>query len=780
MVLHIDTHEIPRKGDSVCDILGAMQYLAWSGALTRWSVFLLFVALPFFFIPVSWVSVPQAKIMLSTIVAVVALLAWITTSLNESRFRISLSPLLIAAALVPVAYLVSALATGATWGSFVGQETTQDTVMGAAVWYILLFVSASVLSAGYERILLAMRLLLAGCSAVLLVQVIHLVLPSFTFGGALPIAPASIIGSWHDLGIFLGLMTFVSAALIGTRVTEGYWRYVAILNALVAAILLVIVNYSDVWVGLFFLCILYVVFLYKTRVPGSNVLQLRGMQMWLVFAALTLGFYVGGAALQSALPDRLQIAQIEVRPSWQGTLEIGQRVFAEPSQVFFGSGPSTFSREWGLFKPLSVNTTQFWNVDFYHGVGFIPTSVVTMGIVGLLAWGAVCAGLAWSLWRWLKTVSAGSVVHTVLIGGAIYLTTFHLLYVPGPLISFLTFLVFGTLVAQELRAGIVREWSMSLSWDSWTGKIGAGVVAFIGLFVLFAGVQSARAIVSDVFVNRAVSEYNATQDPTAASRSIALAVMVLPNNDRAHRAGVELGFLELSKMISDGANSEETRAQLQATLNSTIQHGLAAVSIEDRNYQNWLTLARLYGELAGVGVEGAEVSARDAYAEVLKNNPTNPLPYLGLAQLDIAGGKEVDARRNLEAAIQIKPDFAAAHFLLSQIHARADEMDKAEEHAKAVAQLAPNDPLGWYNLGTVLYARSNNESAALALERAVALQNNYANALLLLGLSYYKLDRRDDSLASLKLVAELNPGDTNLAEMISTLEAGQDLGTPSE
>src|SRR3989344_3900396 len=102
------------RGNIVCDILGAMQYLARSDALARWAVFILFALLPFFFIPVPWVSVPQAKIILSTIVAIVALLAWIATSLNESKLRTSLTPLLIMAALVPIAYLVSALATGAT------------------------------------------------------------------------------------------------------------------------------------------------------------------------------------------------------------------------------------------------------------------------------------------------------------------------------------------------------------------------------------------------------------------------------------------------------------------------------------------------------------------------------------------------------------------------------------------------------------------------------------------------------------------------------------------
>ena len=757
-----------------------MQSLARSEALARWAVFLLFALLPFFFVPVPWVSVAQAKIILSTVLAVVALLAWIAASLKGSQLRVARSPLLIAAALIPIAYLVSALAAGATWESFVGQETSQDTVMGSIVWYILLFVSAAVLSSGYGRASQALRLLLSGCSIALLVQVVHLAFPSFTFGGALPIASSSIVGSWHDLGIFLGLMTFISVALVGTRVAEGRWRYVAVLNACVATALLVIANYPDVWVGLFLLCIFYVLFLYKTRAPGSGILQLRGMKVWLLFAALAIALYFGGSTLYAVLPARLQVEQVEVRPSWRGTFDIGHKVFAEPSRAFFGSGPSTFSREWGLYKPLSINTTQFWNVDFYHGIGFIPTSIVTMGIVGLLAWGAVCASLLWSLWRWFRVVSADSVVHTIIVGSAVYLTAFHLLYVPGPLISFLTFLVFGALVAQGLHAGIVREWVVPLSWGSWIGRGAAGAVTLLGLLVLFAGVQSSRAILSDLFVNRAVTEYNRTQDPKAASRSIALAVTVLPNNDRAHRAGVELGLLQLSKMISDGANSEEARAQLQATLNSTIQHGLAAVSIESRNYQNWLTLARLYGELAGVGVEGAETSARDAYAKVLENNPTNPLPYLGLAQLDIAGGKEAEARKNLESAIQIKPDLASAHFLLSQIHARANEMAKAEEHAIAVVQLAADDPLGWYNLGTVFYAQENNENAALALERAVTLQNNYANALFLLGLSYYKLDRRNDALSAFKLVAELSPGDASLAGMISKLEGGQDLDLLSQ
>ena len=107
-----------------------------------------------------------------------------------------------------------------------------------------------------------------------------------------------------------------------------------------------------------------------------------------------------------------------------------------------------------------------------------------------------------------------------------------------------------------------------------------------------------------MLVNRAVTVYNTANDLAGASRSIAGAVAVDSQNDRARVAAVEVGLLQLAKLVASNDTSEAARAQLQSTLTQTIEHGLAAVSIESRNYQNWLALARLYGELAGVGVEG--------------------------------------------------------------------------------------------------------------------------------------------------------------------------------
>jgi tetratricopeptide (TPR) repeat protein len=566
----------------------------------------------------------------------------------------------------------------------------------------------------------------------------------------------------------------MSLALLGTSVFQGYWNILALIAAALSLGLIAVINFSDVWLGLLGASF-FGAFFFRRPSGSTASFAVRSIAPWLLCAAIAVGMYFFGNTVQTLLPANLQITQVEVRPSWLGTFSIGQKVFAEPTQIFFGSGPNTFSREWGIHKPLSVNETQFWNADFYYGVGFIPTSFVTTGIFGFVAWGAVCLALLWGLYRLFRSADR-SRVRIALMGGALFLTAFHILYVPGPALSLVTFLLFGALVAEELAEGEIREWTVSLSWDAWIGRIQAGGLIVVGLLVTLGSAQMARAVVSDALVNRAVVEYERTQDPAKATRSITQALRVLSNNDRAHRAGVELGILELSRLASSGDVSEEARAELQETLTNTIEHGLRAVSIENKNYQNWLTLARLYGELAGVGVQGAEQSARDVYGEAQRVSPTSPLPHLGLAQLDLIKGDDVSARKSLEAALALKPNLAAAHFLISQVFARAGDLAKAEEHGSAVVQLAPQDALGWYNLGTIFYAGESYTNAAVAFEQAVTIQNSYANALFLLGLSYYRLDREDDALRALKAVATLNPDDAGLADLIENIETGKSLG----
>ena len=757
-----------------------MRFQMFSEHIARWSVLLLCASLPFFFIPTAWISVIQAKMLLVVVLVIVAITSWIIVSFLEGVIRIPRSSLILAALLVPIAYLISAFATGASRASFIGSGVGQDTVVATLIWYALFVGCANILAAGTGRLVMAARMILQGGAAVLVIQILHLVFPSFTFGGVLVGQTASVIGNWHDLGIFLGLLFFLSLVLLPTSVAASRrWKILLITTAAASAMLLLVVNFRDIWLGLCILSAAYGAYLWYASRPLDEDTQhrlVRRSLYWIVIAAVFLGLYFAGSAVHSVLPSAFQVTQLEVRPSWQGTFTVGSRVFAEPNSIFFGSGPNTFPREWGMYKPLSVNATQFWNIDFYSGVGFIPTSFVTVGLLGAVAWGAVCLALFTSMWRFVRRrmeLSGASILRAGFVGAAVYLTAFHVLYVPGPALSTLTFILFGAVVAGEILAGSTRDWTWSLSLGSWKGRIGIAVTIIFGIAILFGGIQSMRAIFSDMFINRAVVVYSSTRDLASASRQAAKALAILPTNDRAHRAAVELGMLQFTELVSSGDASEAARTQLQNTLTETIQHGLTAVAIESSDYQNWLSLARLYGELAGVGVEGAGAAAQSAYLEAQKNNPTNPLPLLGLAQISLLSGDDASARGHLTVALEIKPDFAAALFLLSQIDARAGDLDAARANAEAVVRSAPDDALGWYNLGTIYYVGSDYENASAAFERAVGVQNDYANALFLLSASYVGLGRFEEAITALRAVASLNPSQESLLDMIASLEVGE-------
>jgi tetratricopeptide (TPR) repeat protein len=117
------------------------------------------------------------------------------------------------------------------------------------------------------------------------------------------------------------------------------------------------------------------------------------------------------------------------------------------------------------------------------------------------------------------------------------------------------------------------------------------------------------------------------------------------------------------------------RKQLETTLSQTIEHGLKAVSIDGADYQNWLTLAQLYQELAGVGIQGAYEQAQQAYTKAREENPTNPLPLFRLGQLETLRGNTSNAIDYFSEAVKVKRDFAPAYFLQSQLLAQQNRLE---------------------------------------------------------------------------------------------------------
>ena len=174
-----------------------------------------------------------------------------------------------------------------------------------------------------------------------------------------------------------------------------------------------------------------------------------------------------------------------------------------------------------------------------------------------------------------------------------------------------------------------------------------------------------------------------------------------------------------------------------------------------------------------MGIKGAYEQARDAYLNAASTTPTNPLPFIQLAQTAMVKGDVGLATDALNKAISLKQNLAAPYYLRSQIEVSNGDFAHAGEDAVAAAQLAPQDPLAWYNLGAILYAGNDPKDAALAFEKAVSLQADYSNALFALGIIYDQLGRHAEALTTIQHVAQLNPNDATIKQVLENLQTGK-------
>src|SRR5205823_3045444 len=129
-----------------------------------------------------------------------------------------------------------------------------------------------------------------------------------------------------------------------------------------------------------------------------------------------------------------------------------------------------------------------------------------------------------------------------------------------------------------------------------------------------------------------------------------------------------------------------------------------------------------------------------------------------LAQLEILQGNTSAALDELDTAIQLKPDYAAAYYVRSQVYDSLGQYEKAAEASRSVIAYAPDDPLGWYNDGAIAYARGDWERAIDSEGQALARNPRYANALFILASSYEKTDRVGDALQAYRTLDKLDPG----------------------
>lgn len=755
-----------------------------------WALGLTFLFAVIAFIPSATIPFLYTKTSLLVVGAIVTLGLFILARLTRGNIVVPSSYLLPALWVVPLAYALSTLFSGVNiHTAFFGTELEADTLGFVILVALLGTLTAVVLRR--RQSLEFFYLVGAGTFAlVFIAQAVFIVL-----GQVMPdkvSASANIVGSFEDLGIMAGL--YVTMALLAFRflVLPSRMRLGMMVVGAIAVLTLALVNAFSLWMMVGLVALGLFIEAIMSRGFFSNDEDLEGVSTVaatsdgsredsrsllapLVVLVLSLFFVISGSTIGTTLASALNADVLNVRPSWSSTVAVGGHTYA--SSPVFGTGPGTFGEQWLLFRDQSINETLFWTIDFTSGVGYVPTSFVTTGAFGALAWVAFFALLLFFGIRFLlmkaPTDAFMRFVSLSSFTGAIYLFALSIFTVPGPVPLTLAFILVGVFIS-SMRYGVdARELGVAFTRSPRVGFL----IVFVLTLILLASVMGIYVVVERYLASvsyaqaaSALSAGRVDEAKTALARSILFAP-----SDRAYRLSSVVGVARLNQIANDATlTTDQARTEFQATLSTAVSDALTSTQLGPKNYQNWAALGSVYGSVVSLGIEGARDNAKTAYEQAATLNPTNAvIPYV-IAQLEIASKNIEGAETYLTQAITLKRNYTEAIFLLSQLKVQVGEAKEALEAAEAAAYFAPSDPVVLFQVGLLRLGTGDVDGAIAALTNATIANAEYANAHYFLAVAFAQKKDYPSAVKALEMIATFSPENADaVAKDIESLKANK-------
>jgi tetratricopeptide (TPR) repeat protein len=765
--------------------------------LAIWMLSLTAAASVLVFIPSATIPFIYSKVSLIAIGGLISLALFILARLTRGNIIVPPVALLGAFWLVPLAYGLSTLFSGAgIRAGLVGTELETDTFG----FMLILAAFATLVALTFRRSNQYRIFFKVGSIALGLVaaaQIIFFVLSRVA--SAKFAATANVVGSFADLGMLMGL--FITMSLLAMRFltlstrTRNFMWVLSVVGLMVLAL----VNSPLIWtlvaltaLGLFIEAIMRrsstaadedfegvsIVSLESESAQESDV---KGLAAPLGVLIVSLFFLIGGSTIGAALVNSFSANYLDVRPSWQSTFDVGSHTYA--SSPLFGSGPGTFGSQWLKFRDRTLNDTIFWNVNFTSGIGLVPTSFITTGIVGVLAWLSffglfLYIGIRSLLFRAPEEPFARYVSITTFVG-ALYVFILAVATVPGPVVLLVGFFLAGLFVSSLRYGGSRREWGVIFARNP---RVGFMIV--FGLTLLLLASVVAAYVVIERYLG-SVSYAQASQslskgDIAGAEAALQRSVLFAPS-DRAYQLAAAASINQMQLVANNASLSPaQAQQQFQAALSSGIQAATQATQLAPNNYQNWVILGNVYQTVVPLKIAGAYENAKTAYNQAITLSPTDPtLPY-ALAQLEIAQGNAAAAVTDLTTAIGLKRDYTQAILLLSQLQVQQGKAAEALQAAEAAMYFAPNDQNVLFQVGILRLGTGNVDGAIQALSAAVDQNKQYANARFFLAVAYSTKGQYADALTQLRAIAALSADNaTAVAPDIAQLVAGKNPFPPS-
>lgn len=794
--------------------------------VSKISIYLLVFLLPIFFLPWTANVLDFNKQALLIVLVFASIFAWILKILISGKARFNFSLVHIPIVVLFLIYTVSTIFSLWRYGSFWGWPQISSESLLSLIGLVLLYFLVINIFERKEIFYLVVTLCLSGFLAILYggLQLFGKFLIPIDFTKAVSF---NTIGGVNSLSVFTAVLLPLIIILITISteryLTKGYLRIFFIVVAALSAILLLLINFQNAWWLVIAGSALIIVFGTQKR----DIFDNRWLVLPMFFLALALLFSFFRFQIPGT-PDR----PIEVFLTQRTSFNIAWEALKDNPVI--GSGPGTFIYNFSKYKALAFNQGSLWNIRFDWAGSKLLTLAATVGILGVLSFLTLIGFFIFYGIKFLFTphhffAKTGEGFKKKerekdeeideeffwLLGLGIFIsflttTVLYFLYRSNLTLDFVWFLLMACFVSLLRPARPVRDSKDSKKAQSKSisnpvrnqrflngangvkkevvlkpsslvtlGITFAFTLVFIfGLGILILEGQRYVAAVNYLESMKDLQQSRGINSIIDSLNHLETAIRISPKVDLYWR---EISQLYLQAMTETAARTDLSQAeltqQIQIYINSAVNSAKAATDTNPENVANWSVRGFIYQNLIGI-VGGTKDWAVNAYEEALKLEPTNPFfpTQAGISILKEAGQDPkllTEAQEKFEEAIELKSDYAPAHFQIAMVYGAQGEQTEMIEELEKTKAIAPFDVGLAFQLGLIYFQGQDYEKARNELERAVLLNSDYANALYFLGLTYDELGEKEMAIKTFEKILVANPGHSLVTVILKNLRTGE-------
>ncbi len=670
------------------------------------------------------------KMVVVTLIIVLPLLLLLVRKFRHGSMMVPHASVIFASVLLPIAYALSAFFATDQNTALLGFNFNTDSLVIVLLGFLSLILTTllSVHKGTGERI---RKAVLVVASAVIVLFLVQVAIQLSGIESLALLGSFQLVGSWLDVAALAGLLVISLLTLHKTaddEVNKTHASHIILTTALML-FLGIFTNITLVFVLLGAVAVFKLV--QAVRISGGATAK-AGIVLPVIVLCASLLFIVDNTLLDAKISNTIQgwtkVSFVDVRPNWQGTLDVAKGTVMESDMTakLFGPGAGSFSEQWRMHKPEGVNSTQFWGTNFNNAIGFIPTSIITGGAVVFAAWIIFLLATLWAVVR-----SRGSALGLA----TLFIWIFAVLNPVDTLVLMVAFVITGLFVTELARMRLVRVVNHKLRGEGVNKAMVYVVIPVVLLSSIFALlVVSHRSVVNSYLIKASsmmiAGDMNDAEILLNKAKKITDAVLIEQGYTR-------VALAQLSSLLQENSaeDTEIDQDALQAALANVLAHAQRAIEREPENPANYTALGSISEQLIPLQIEGAGESALAAYAQAFALDPQNPSIPFAMARVYGAMENAEDALKALETSLTLKGNYEPA----------------------------------LYQYGLLKLSQEDAETAIQALGTVVQINQNNANALYYLSLALIQEERIEEAIVVMQRVSTLNPDNEEVKQIITAL-----------